>query len=70
MAFCFGPEYILPKPLDPRLIEYLPLAVAQAAMRTGVARVSLDLEAYRESLRQRMANARKRMETLVAGYGW
>ena len=70
MAFCFGPEYILPKPLDPRLIEYLPLAVAQAAMRTGVARVSLDLEAYRESLRQRMANARKRMETPVAGYGW
>ena len=34
----FGPEYIVPKPLDPRLIEWVPTAVAAAAMATGVAR--------------------------------
>ena len=34
----FGPEYILPKPFDPRLIEVVPAAVAKAATDTGVAR--------------------------------
>lgn len=34
----FGPRYIIPKPFDPRLITHLPLAVAEAAMATGVAR--------------------------------
>lgn len=35
----FGPEYIIPKPIDPRLIERVPKAVAQAAIDSGVARV-------------------------------
>lgn len=35
----FGPEYIIPKPLDPRLIDYIPPAVAQAAIDSGVARL-------------------------------
>jgi malic enzyme len=35
----FGPEYILPKPVDPRLIETIPLAVEKAAIATGVARI-------------------------------
>ena len=34
----FGPDYIIPKPLDPRLIERVPPAVARAAVETGVAR--------------------------------
>ncbi len=34
----FGPDYIIPKPMDPRLITYVPAAVAQAAVDTGVAR--------------------------------
>ena len=34
----FGPEYIMPKPLDPRLIDHVPPAVARAAVATGVAR--------------------------------
>jgi malate dehydrogenase (oxaloacetate-decarboxylating)(NADP+) len=34
----FGPQYILPKPFDPRLIERLPPAVARAAIDSGVAR--------------------------------
>lgn len=37
-SLSFGPDYILPKPFDPRLIERLPKAVAEAAARDGVAR--------------------------------
>ncbi|MFN2308257.1 MAG: malic enzyme-like NAD(P)-binding protein [Gammaproteobacteria bacterium] len=36
----FGPEYIIPKPLDPRLIDFVPPAIAQAAVDTGVARAA------------------------------
>ena len=36
----FGPTYIIPKPLDPRLIERVPQAVAQAAIKSGVARIT------------------------------
>ncbi|WP_420427725.1 malic enzyme-like NAD(P)-binding protein [Algiphilus sp.] len=39
-SLSFGPEYIIPKPLDPRLIEFVPPAVAAAAVDTGVARSS------------------------------
>jgi len=47
----FGPEYIIPKPLDPRLILEIAPAVAQAAMDSGVAtRPLTDLEAYKEKL--------------------
>jgi malate dehydrogenase (oxaloacetate-decarboxylating)(NADP+) len=47
----FGPEYIIPRPFDPRLIARVAPAVAQAAMDSGVAsRPIADLEAYRESL--------------------
>ena len=37
-SLSFGPEYILPKPMDPRLLEVIPVAVAQAARDSGVAR--------------------------------
>ena len=46
----FGPEYIVPKPLDPRVILWESPAVAQAAMETGVARKQIDLDEYREQL--------------------
>jgi len=47
----FGPEYLIPKPFDPRLIVELSLAVAKAAMDSGVAKRPIrDLEAYREKL--------------------
>ena len=50
----YGPEYIIPVPFDPRLISSIPLAVAQAAMDTGVARKPIvDMEAYRQTLRTR-----------------
>lgn len=49
----FGPEYLIPKPFDPRLIVELPIAVAKAAMETGVAtRPIKDFDAYREQLQQ------------------
>jgi len=51
----FGRDYIIPKPLDPRLIYHLAPAVAKAAMDTGVARISIeDWEAYKDALRGRM----------------
>lgn len=51
----FGPDYIIPAPFDPRLIETVPLAVARAAMATGVARRPIADEAiYRMELRSRM----------------
>ena len=47
----FGPEYIIPKPFDPRLIVKIAPAVAQAAMDSGVARRPIeDMEAYRQKL--------------------
>ena len=50
----FGPDYIIPVPFDPRLISYVPPAVAKAAMDTGVARKPIvDMEAYRATLRSR-----------------
>ena len=49
----FGPDYLIPKPFDPRLISVIAPAVAQAAMDSGVAGHPLaDIEAYRESLSQ------------------
>ncbi len=51
----FGPEYLIPKPFDTRLIVELPAAVAKAAMDTGVASRPLpDLAAYRQRLGQRV----------------
>jgi malate dehydrogenase (oxaloacetate-decarboxylating)(NADP+) len=50
----FGREYIIPKPLDPRLISRVASAVAQAAMETGVARFMIeDWDAYKISLDKR-----------------
>ncbi|MDE2259769.1 MAG: NADP-dependent malic enzyme [Betaproteobacteria bacterium] len=49
----FGPEYLIPKPFDPRLIVKIASAVAQAAMDSGVATHPIqDMEAYRDRLNQ------------------
>ena len=51
----FGPEYIIPKPTDPRLIERLAPAVAMAAMKSGVAKLPIrDWDQYIEELQNRM----------------
>ncbi len=50
----FGPDYIIPTPFDPRLMSYIPPAVAKAAMDTGVARKPIvDMDAYKQQLRTR-----------------
>ncbi len=57
----FGPDYLIPKPLDPRVALWVAPAVAEAAMRTGVARRQVDLEAYREELARRLVRGREVM---------
>lgn len=50
----YGPEYIIPAPFDPRLISTIPSAVAEAAMRSGVARKPIeDMQKYRQELQAR-----------------
>jgi malate dehydrogenase (oxaloacetate-decarboxylating)(NADP+) len=54
-AHSFGPEYIIPAPFDPRLMEVVSMAVAKAAMDSGVAtKPILDMAAYRHTLRSRL----------------
>jgi malate dehydrogenase (oxaloacetate-decarboxylating)(NADP+) len=51
----YGPDYLIPVPFDPRLIEAVPAAVAKAAMDSGVARKPIaDMNAYRATLRSRL----------------
>ena len=51
----FGKDYIIPSTFDPRLISVIPAAVAEAAIKTKVARIKIDnFEAYREQLKQRL----------------
>jgi malate dehydrogenase (oxaloacetate-decarboxylating)(NADP+) len=49
----FGKEYLIPKPLDPRVLTRVAPAVARAAMETGVARRMIDIDAYPDELRAR-----------------
>ncbi|HSG25112.1 MAG TPA: NADP-dependent malic enzyme [Anaerolineales bacterium] len=58
-SLIFGREYIIPKPLDPRVLLWESPAVAEAAMRTGVARRTIDLEGYREQLAMRQGKGQQ-----------
>ena len=51
----FGTGYIIPKPFDRRLFVEVSFAVAEAAVKTGVARAKVDLSAYKKSLVERNA---------------
>ncbi len=62
----FGPDYLIPKPLDPRVLLWEAPAVAEAAMRTGVARKQIDLEQYRAELEARLGYARALIRGLTA----
>ncbi len=61
----FGPEYIIPKPFDPRVLLWEAAAVAQAAMDTGVARRKLDIEEYKEQLESRLGGGRAFMRRVI-----
>ena len=66
-TLAFGPEYIIPKPLDPRLITAVSPAVAMAAVRSGVAKEEItDWNKYRESLKKRLGLDNKLIRTLTA----
>src|SRR5208337_1227021 len=56
-----GPDYIIPKPFDPRVLLFEASAVAQAAMETGVAQVKVDIEEYREQLARRLGRTQEVM---------
>jgi malate dehydrogenase (oxaloacetate-decarboxylating)(NADP+) len=60
-ALQFGPDYLIPKPLDPRILLREAPAVAQAAMETGVARLYIDLDKYKEQLEARLGKSREMM---------
>ena len=61
----FGKDYIIPKPFDPRLITTVPLAVARAAMDSGVAQAPIeDWDRYRETLENRLGNSQKMVRIL------
>ncbi|MFB6078859.1 MAG: NADP-dependent malic enzyme [Halarchaeum sp.] len=61
----FGPEYIIPKPVDPRVLFEVAPAIAEAAMDSGVARTDLDLDAYRERLEARLGKSREMMRVVL-----
>src|SRR5512146_2242111 len=66
-SISFGPEYLIPKPFDPRLIARIAPAVAKAAMDSGVAtRPLADLESYRASLTQFVYHSGLIMKPLFA----
>ena len=61
----FGKDYIIPKPFDPRLITTVPVAVAQAAMDSGVAQAPIeDWNRYKETLENRLGNSQKMVRIL------
>ncbi|MBI1744187.1 NADP-dependent malic enzyme [Candidatus Acetothermia bacterium] len=57
----FGPDYLIPKPLDPRVLLWEAPAVAKSAMESGVARINIDLEHYKEELEARLGKSREMM---------
>ncbi len=67
--FSYGVDYVIPKPLDPRILEWETLAVAQAAMDSGIAtRPIKDMDAYRESLKARVEKCHQRADALYKSY--
>ncbi len=55
----FGPDYIIPKPLDPRVLLWVAPAVAQAAMESGTARREIDINEYQEQLALRQGKGQQ-----------
>ena len=63
--FHFGPEYLIPKPFDPRVLLRVAPAVAKAAMDSGVARLQINLEEYKERLEDRLGKSREVARTVI-----
>jgi len=61
----FGPSYIIPKPFDPRVLLWESPAVAMAAIKTGVARLNIDMDEYKEQLEARFGKSREIVRTII-----
>ncbi|MBK5292342.1 MAG: phosphate acetyltransferase [Acidobacteriia bacterium] len=64
-AMQFGREYIIPKPFDSRVLIWVASAVAQAAMDTGVAQITIQLDKYREELERRLGKSRELTRIII-----
>ncbi len=63
--FEFGPGYIIPKPFDPRVMIEESSAVARAAMESGVARIHIDIDEYRDGLQKYLGRSREVMRAVI-----
>jgi malate dehydrogenase (oxaloacetate-decarboxylating)(NADP+) len=61
----FGPDYVIPKPFDPRVLIWEASAVAQAAMETGMAKTKIDIEEYRQQLEARLGKHQQVMRIFI-----
>jgi malate dehydrogenase (oxaloacetate-decarboxylating)(NADP+) len=61
----FGPEYLIPKPVDPRVLFEVAPAVAQAAIDSGCARRDIDTGVYEEQLEARLGKSREMMRVVL-----
>jgi len=67
--FSYGPDYVTPKPLDPRILEWETPAVAKAAMDSGIAKKPIkNMAAYRKELVDRVKACRARANALTKSY--
>jgi malate dehydrogenase (oxaloacetate-decarboxylating)(NADP+) len=64
-ALRFGPDYLIPKPFDPRALLWVAPAVADAAVKSGVARAPIEVPRYREYLEARMGKSREMMRVVL-----
>jgi malate dehydrogenase (oxaloacetate-decarboxylating)(NADP+) len=62
----FGSDYIIPKPFDPRVLLWMAPAVAEAAMKSGVARRPVDMDAYRSQLEARLGKGWELMRLITS----
>jgi malate dehydrogenase (oxaloacetate-decarboxylating)(NADP+) len=62
----YGPDYIIPKPFDYRVLLWEARAVAEAAMKSGVARIQIDPEEYSAQLEARLGRARSVMRSMIS----
>ena len=61
----FGPRYIIPKPFDPRVLQTVACAVAQAAMASGLAQKTVDPGEYRKSLAVRLDSSQEVLQLII-----
>jgi len=66
----YGIDYVIPKALDPRVLQWVSPAVAKAAMDTGVAKIQLNLEQYTKDLAARMTESKRRTALMVESFGY